>query len=58
MEDPSAAQGVGMRQLFPTNSLALGYLNRTFEVDFVLEIDSTPRTYPLIFKIDNVIPPS
>jgi hypothetical protein len=58
MEDPSAAQGQGMRQLFPTNSLALGYLNRTFEVDFVLEIDSTPRTYSLVFKIDNVIPPS
>jgi hypothetical protein len=58
MEDPSAAQGMGMRQLFPTNSLALGYMNRTFELDFVLEIDSTPRTYSLVFKIDNIIPPS
>ncbi|HKA23358.1 MAG TPA: hypothetical protein VKF80_00120 [Candidatus Eisenbacteria bacterium] len=58
LEDPSAAQGQGMRQLFPTTSLALGYLNRTFQVDFVLEIDNTPRTYSLVFKIDNVIPPS
>ena len=57
LEDPQAAQGQGMRQLFPTNSMALGYLNRTFEVDFVLEIDSTPRIYSLIFKIDNVLSP-
>jgi hypothetical protein len=58
LEDPSAAQGQGMRYLFPTSSLALGYLNRSFEVDFVLEVDNQPRTYQLVFKIDNVLPPT
>ena len=58
LEDPTAAQGVGMRKLFLTDNSALGNLNKTFQVDFYLEIDGTNRRYPLIFKIDSVVPPS
>ena len=57
LEDPSAAQGTGMRPLFPTDNSAPGFLNKIFRVDFVLEIEGQPRTYPLAFKIDSVLPP-
>jgi len=57
LEDPSAAQGTGMRPLFPTDNSAVGFLNKTFRVDFVLEIEGQPRTYQLAFKVDSVLPP-
>lgn len=57
MEDPTAAQGGGMRRLFPTNGMAEGYLGKTFSANFVLEIDGQPKQYELVFKVQSVIPP-
>jgi hypothetical protein len=57
LEDPRAAQGGGMRLLFPTDSSALSFLGKSFAIQFVLEIDGSSVSYPLVFKIDSVLPP-
>ena len=57
LEDPTAAQGGGMRRLFPTDGMAASFVGKTFGATFVLEIDGLPKQYDLIFKIQSVIPP-
>jgi hypothetical protein len=57
LDDPTAAGGGEMRLLFPTDVQAMSFPGKSFWVDFVVEIDNTPRTYRLVFTIDTVSPP-
>jgi hypothetical protein len=57
LEHPGAAAGKGMRSLFPTDVQAMSYVGRQFSIDFVVEIDNSPRSYRLVFEVDTVSPP-
>jgi hypothetical protein len=56
-DDPDAAAGGDMRQLFPTGAEAMSYQGKQFSVTFVLEIENVPQTFLLIFEVENVSPP-
>jgi len=56
-DDPDAAAGGEMRQLFPTGAEAMSFTGKQFAITFVLEIENVPRSYNLIFEIKNVSPP-
>ena len=58
LDDPNAAAGGEMRKLFPTDVSAMSFVGKQFSIRFVLEIENVPRTYNLVFEVENVSPPS
>jgi len=54
--DPAGSDQQLHRPLFPEDSGAAQYDDRTFGVDLVFRVEGSPRTYPFRFKVSAVLP--